>query len=346
MFNQWCSSSWALQGRFVLAVAMLMCMSSRSGANPPSDLPAVRRFVADLRLNVRYRVASEDGHVAVDLLEPEPVGFAGTLFKLSPEHYVEEADLIRFGESFPRSMLERLWAMSRLRRLDLRTVPVRDDDLVKLSGLTELRYLNLESTKISGTGLRHLATLKKLQTLILYGTNIQDESLVHLLPLPDLRRLDLSNTVRLDKQGKLADPPQGVTDAGLVLVAKLAKLESLILQNTNGLESGITDDGLKALRTLTRLKMLDLTVQKRISDAGLAHLKAFPELRELNLSSTRISDAGLEHLRGLRNLQTVYVDDTSVSDVAARRFQRVAAKCRIYLGSMYGGYQILDPISK
>ena len=37
-----------------------------------------------------------------------------------------------------------------------------------------------------------------------------------------------------------------------------------------------------------------------ITDRGLAHLKALPELEDLDLDATLITDAGLEHLRALR----------------------------------------------
>ena len=75
----------------------------------------------------------------------------------------------------------------------------------------------------------------------------------------------------------------------------------------------MSDAGLKHLKGLTQLRLLDLD-GTQVSDAGLEHLKGLTQLRDLGLDGTRVSDAGLKHLRGLTQLQELYLCDTKVSD--------------------------------
>ena len=49
-------------------------------------------------------------------------------------------------------------------------------------------------------------------------------------------------------------------------------------------------------------------------DAQMECLKAFPELQELQLNSTRITDAGLQHLAGLTQLQEVGIYGTRITN--------------------------------
>jgi hypothetical protein len=52
-----------------------------------------------------------------------------------------------------------------------------------------------------------------------------------------------------------------------------------------------------------RVISIDLTKGK-VTDAGLAHVRGFPRLRDLNLGGChKITDAGLIHLKGLTKLQ-------------------------------------------
>ena len=67
----------------------------------------------------------------------------------------------------------------------------------------------------------------------------------------------------------------------------------------------ITDAGLVHLKELTKLQTLDLSYSTNFTDAGLVHLKELTALQTLKLGNTKITDAGLGHLKGLTNLQTL-----------------------------------------
>jgi hypothetical protein len=92
------------------------------------------------------------------------------------------------------------------------------------------------------------------------------------------------------------------TDAGLVHLRELTKLQELHLNHTE-----VTDAGLVHLKGLTELRRLGL-MHTKVGDAGLVHLAGLTELVSLNLTSTEITDTGLVHLQGLTNLRFLYLD--------------------------------------
>jgi formylglycine-generating enzyme required for sulfatase activity/Leucine-rich repeat (LRR) protein len=128
----------------------------------------------------------------------------------------------------------------------------------------------------------------------LTNTKISDAALVRLKRLAKLQAVYISGT--------------NITDAGLVHLKEMANLKSLLLENTQ-----TTDAGLEHLKGLTKLQALYIN-GANITDAGLVNLKGLTELRILNLNGTQVTDAGLMHLKEMRNLQTLSLWSTPVSD--------------------------------
>ena len=116
-----------------------------------------------------------------------------------------------------------------------------------------------------------------------------------------------------------------VTDAQLVHLKRLPKIEILILINTN-----ITDAGLVHLKGLTNLQVLVLN-GNRITDAGLVHLKGLTKLKWLFLPNTWITDAGLVHLKGLSSLKKLILNDSfaKVTDAGVKQLQQALPNCKI-----------------
>ena len=78
-----------------------------------------------------------------------------------------------------------------------------------------------------------------------------------------------------------------ITDAGLVHLQSLTKLESLWLHDTQ-----VTARGLVALERLSRLQLLSLN-STAVTDRAVKHLKGLSELRTLWLAGAKnIGDAG------------------------------------------------------
>ncbi|HEV8061941.1 MAG TPA: hypothetical protein VGP68_18830 [Gemmataceae bacterium] len=63
--------------------------------------------------------------------------------------------------------------------------------------------------------------------------------------------------------------------------------------------------------------------QTQVMDEDLLQLKAFPNLRTLNLYGTHITDAGLENLVPLRGLQTLRLANTEVTDAGLQSLQKL-----------------------
>jgi len=88
-------------------------------------------------------------------------------------------------------------------------------------------------------------------------------------------------------------------DAMLSYLANLSHLTQLDLSDNRR----ITDAGIAHIVGLRKLNQLDLSCHFLITDAGLAHLVDLRELRQVNLHGTEITNAGLEHLARLSALR-------------------------------------------
>ena len=176
--------------------------------------------------------------------------------------------------------------------LDLAGTRVSDAGLAQLSRNPKLVALNLELCRhVNDAGLRNLQTAGNLRVLILTGTRITNAGLKHLVTLKSLVALDL----------EVCD---GVTDAGCVTLGSMPQLQALNLKKTGFEPFRVSDTGLRSLRNLRELRVLNLYGNK-ITDNGLAHLAGKKQLRELDLSLLAITDRGLVHLKSLENLHSL-----------------------------------------
>src|SRR6185436_1542851 len=112
-----------------------------------------------------------------------------------------------------------------------------------------------------------------LRVLQLIGTNVTDADLVHLLGLAKLEWLGLRST--------------SVTGAGLAQLATLRNLNYVNLADTK-----LSDAEMPAVGKLLGLTGMNLSNTK-ITDAGLIHLQSIGRLTKLNLTGTAVTDAGV-----------------------------------------------------
>ncbi len=115
-----------------------------------------------------------------------------------------------------------------------------------------------------------------------------------------------------------------VTDAELVLLRGLTRLEEIDLGKT-----GVTDAGLVHLKGLAKLQWLGLQ-ETKITDAGLVHLQGLTKLQWVGLAETKVTDVGLEHLKKLTKLQSLYLGDTKVTKQGVQKFQQALPTCYVF----------------
>jgi internalin A len=100
-----------------------------------------------------------------------------------------------------------------------------------------------------------------------------------------------------------------VTDAELLDLAHLPKLERLDLSHTR-----ITDEGLLYIKPLNQIQDLNLRYAEQITDQGMLAVKEWKNLKRLNLRGTRIFDGTPAILSGLTGLESLDIAYTQVTD--------------------------------
>jgi RNA polymerase sigma factor (sigma-70 family) len=256
--------------------------------------------------------------------------------------------------TFTGADLAELREAPELEILLLREVQIGDADLKHLECMRSLHTLGLEETAITEAGLKHLEGLRALTTLRLAGMKIADHAMSEMRDLPHLRSLRLSDTgvgakglaaLRDLRHLETLELDGDFTDKELATLNALGGLKALRLHRTE-----LTDAGLGRLKGLRKLKALALdsrfgwdgpryelvgdnpprcllpgqeedvdSVSEDISDAGLAHLAAFPALTDLHLVSGKVTDAGMPRLNALKHLRRLTLFTPAVTDKGVAR---------------------------
>jgi hypothetical protein len=163
---------------------------------------------------------------------------------------------------------------------------------------------------------------KPVVAVDLAQAKIKDDDLACLVACTELRKLQLERAT--------------ITDAALVHIRGLAKLELLNLKVLSGNRPfGITDKGLVHLKDLKQLKRLFLN-GANITDQGLENLKGLTELEWLVLLGAEgFTDRGLEHFKGLTKLQVLDLRKTPMTEAGKAELKKALPKTGI-MGPGYG----------
>ncbi len=94
----------------------------------------------------------------------------------------------------------------------------------------------------------------------------------------------------------------------------------------------LTDAGLKHLEALPNLTELELS-RTKVTDSGLRHLERLTNLKVLGLwGNSQVSDAGLIHLKGLKKLKTLILKGSCVGDGGLEHLSRLTNLMNLDLG--------------
>lgn len=126
--------------------------------------------------------------------------------------------------------------------------------------------------------------------------------------------------------------------AALERLAERGALAMRVAANTEGIEvnfsllgADVNDADLALLEGLEKaLVWLNLS-RTSVTDAGLARLVGFHQLRRLHLANTGVSDAGVEHLGGLTQLQYLNLYGTKVGDAGLAHLKGLKALRKLFL---------------
>jgi hypothetical protein len=200
------------------------------------------------------------------------------------------------------------------KRFDNTNVVACDDVLARVARLPGLRSLLLKESQATDEGMRHIGRMTGLEELFIWdASSVTDAGVAYLAGLKDLKNIHISHS--------------NLTDASLALLSRLPAIETLSLQQNH-----FTDAGLARLTGKGRLKGLYIGLgDLRVTDAGLAHLRAFTKLEVVDVQYSKVTARGLEQLvKDLPNLKELWLSDQVVTEAekGALRQARPGLKIR------------------
>jgi peroxiredoxin len=186
-----------------------------------------------------------------------------------------------------------------------------DAALEHISKLQSLEYLHTGSSGYTDAGMSHLAKLTNLKDLRLSAESMTNEGLAKLRTLKSLERLELTKCNKVTISGlsglnaldnlTVLNLNRGIIQDNSGLdISRLTRLEDLGLN----LEAPICDNDLACLKKLKNLRYLAIGRKEGhpFTDAGIAHLKDLPNIRELYCHSPYLTDKSLSYLANMKTL--------------------------------------------
>lgn len=210
-----------------------------------------------------------------------------------------------------------LAGVEEIRELQLASWEVTSDGLPHLLALPYLESLVLDCRNVTNDGMRILAQLPGLKAVHGIEVNVNEEGLRHLFQAPALIvcELDDSNISweaieewkKLRMQRSRARSPEEQRQEALFFVRELSgPLESADGACRVDLQDWlIGDEDVEYLSVLPEIEELDL-YERSVTDDGLKHLSKLTRLRSLILCMNLFTS--LEPLRNLRNLRVLHLN--------------------------------------
>jgi len=234
----------------------------------------------------------------------------------------------RFNELGTR----RLSKLQDLRVLDLRgNMEAGDMTLEVVAALPKLKALKHRSTAVSDYGMELLSRNGSIENLLIQDFAITGQSGQHLAKLQKLSQLEIFRCQGFGSEGVLAlkglnlqrltlrDLPT-IDDSALEVLKELPKLKKFYLHEI----SGVSDTGLKNLKSVKALELLDIWSIPQMTDATLDVIASLPNLKELSIRSTAVTDAAIAKLLAMPKLETLTFKENG--SVTAEGLKKLASK--------------------
>ncbi len=178
-----------------------------------------------------------------------------------------------------------------------------------ISGLTGLKAINVKQTGFNDAALSSLDRMINLRYANFNGTAITGDGLANSPILKNLNAMDVSNNDKM--------PP---------ICSHLSGLHNLFeLQMSH---CKLDDVALKDISQTPSLRVLCISYNKEVTDAGLSYLKDIKTLTWLDLTGTALSPHCLESLAEMRSLKKVELGDMKWPDSQKQSFEK-ALKAKV-----------------
>ncbi|MBB2147589.1 c-type cytochrome domain-containing protein [Pedobacter gandavensis] len=122
------------------------------------------------------------------------------VYSLSKESPALAVNIYNKSVYKPEALKELEAVKKQIVSLEMKGLPVRDEELKTIAGFENLNALNLNFTNIKGAGLKDLLVLANLKSLSLSGTKVTYSSIKPIMRMKSLEKLTLWNTGLSDEE--------------------------------------------------------------------------------------------------------------------------------------------------
>ncbi|MCC7531974.1 MAG: protein kinase [Candidatus Melainabacteria bacterium] len=179
----------------------------------------------------------------------------------------------------------------------------KSDGFSAIENLTGLKAINLKHTLFNNSALLSLEKMVNLRYANFNHTRVHGDGLAKLAILPNLNALDVSNN-----SGMLPFCQS---------LSELKNLYELQMQHCQ-----LDDVTCKDISQCQSIRVLCISQNKDITDAGVSYLKDLKNLAWLDLTATSVSPNCLESLLEMRSLRKVELGELDWTDSQKKAFEK------------------------
>lgn len=147
---------------------------------------------------------------------------------------------------------------------------------------------------------------------------------------PALATAVVESPLAPDYRGRLADAEALARSLGIKLVPRSRVVTDGLVVRTASAPSRCDDAALAKLAPFADLIVEAELARTRITDAAMASVATWPNLRVLDLSRTAVTPAGIKALAGLQKLEWINVSSTRVDESAVGDLRKLPTIRRVW----------------
>ncbi len=210
--------------------------------------------------------------------------------------------------------------------VDASEFPMELATIQRLRDLPDIRQLAVSGPWVSAEMFDVFGQLSSLERIDLDVTIANTELLARLSGLARLRYIQLFRT--------------DIDNDSLAVLAKFPELEQIRCGQTR-----VGDAGLEHLRSMTRLRAIDLSDCNSVSSAGVEALSGLPNLKFLKVWGPQINDRTLDSIAQMSSLEVLGLNDTRVTDAGIEKLAGLTSLQEIHLVRTRTGDRSLEIFS-